>query len=118
MRIPLCAAAALMLLAAPAWADENKPKPKEPTTYHIPYKLTTTNHVMVRVKLNGKGPFNFIVDTGAPALFVATKVAKKAGAEAEKDSMGVFDTLELEGGLKMEKIEGMIADPFQLEGMN
>ena len=80
MRFTACAAAAL-LLAVPAWADE-KPKEKG-KSYEIPYKLTATNHIMVRLKLNGKGPFNFIVDTGAPALFVATKVAKKAGTEPQ-----------------------------------
>ena len=115
MRITACAAAAL-LLTVPAWADE---KPKEPArSYEIPYKLTSTNHIMVRLKLNGKGPFNFIVDTGAPALFVATKVAKKAGTEPDKNGWGTFDSFELEGGLKLEKVEGKIDDPFQLEGMN
>src|SRR5262245_50752360 len=101
-----------IVLAVPALADE-KPKP-----ISVPYKLTGTNHVMVRVKLNGKGPFNFIVDTGAPALFVATKVAKKAGTEPDKNGWGDFDTFELEGGLKLEHVSGKIDDPFQLEGMN
>lgn len=115
MRIIACAAAAL-LLAGPAWADD---KPKEQAkSYEIPYKLTSTNHIMVRLKLNGKGPFNFIVDTGAPALFVATKIAKKAGVEPDRDGFGTFDTFELEGGLKIDKFPGKIDDPFQLEGMN
>ena len=30
--------------------------------------MTTFQHVLVRAKINGKGPFNFILDTGAPAL--------------------------------------------------
>src|SRR5438876_3306461 len=98
MRVMLCAAAAL-LLVVPAHADD-KPKDK-PKSFEVPYKLTFTNHVMVRLKLNGKGPFNFIIDTGAPALFVATKVAKKAGVEAGKDDWGTFETFELEGGLKL-----------------
>src|SRR5262245_21514290 len=101
-----------IVLAVPAFADE-KPKP-----ISVPYKLTGTNHVMVRVKINGKGPFNFIVDTGAPALFVATKIAKKVGVSKEKDGFGTFDSFELEGGLKIEKARGAIEDPFQLEGMN
>jgi serine protease DegQ len=104
----------LALGALPAWA-EDKPQVR---SYSIPYKLTFTNHVMVRAKLNGKGPFNFIVDTGAPALFVATAVAKKAGVEANRTGWGTFDKFELEGGLVLEKAEGKIDDPFQLEGMN
>jgi hypothetical protein len=115
MRFLACAAAAL-LLAVPAWADD---KPKEKAkSYEIPYKLTSTNHIMVRLKLNGKGPFNFIVDTGAPALFVATKIAKKAGCEPDKEGWGTFDTFEMEGGLKLKDVRGKIDDPFQLEGMN
>ncbi len=103
---------AVLLLGCPAFADE-KPKP-----ISVPYKLTGTNHVMVRVKINGKGPFNFIVDTGAPALFVATKVAKKVGVEKGEDGWGTFDHFEIEGGLKIDKARGAIEDPFQLEGMN
>ena len=54
---------------------------------------------MVRAKINGKGPFNFILDTGAPALFVATEVAKKAGVEPDKKGWGTFDSFEIEGGV-------------------
>src|SRR5579871_3038311 len=46
-------------------------------SYQIPYRLTDTNHFLVRVRINGKGPFNFLVDTGAPALYISTETAKK-----------------------------------------
>ena len=48
-------------------------------SFHVPYRLTDTNHFLVRVRINGKGPFNFLVDSGAPALFIATETAKKIG---------------------------------------
>ena len=47
-------------------------------TYQVPYRLTSTNHLLVRVKINGKGPYHFIVDTGAQALFVSTAVCRQA----------------------------------------
>src|SRR4051794_38380388 len=72
-------------------------------TYEIPYKTTIPKHIVVRAKINGKGPFNFILDTGAPALFVATKVAEKAGLKGDAKNWGVIDRFELEGGLVMEK---------------
>jgi hypothetical protein len=75
-------------------------------------------HVLVRAKINGKGPFNFILDTGAPALFVATKVCRKLGIEPDGRGWGVFDRFEIEGGVVLKKLKGRVEDPFQLEGMN
>ncbi|HEV3142813.1 MAG TPA: PDZ domain-containing protein [Gemmataceae bacterium] len=110
MRYLFCAFTAA-LLVVPLRAEEPQP-------VAVPFKLTDTKHIMVRLKLNGKGPFNFIVDTGAPALFVATAVAKKAGVEPDKDGWGKFDKVELEGGVLLEKFSARIEDPFQLKGMN
>src|SRR5262245_3796339 len=86
--------------------------------FQVPYRLTATNHVMVRAKINGKGPFNFILDTGAPTLFVATAVARKLSVVANDNGWGTFDRVEIEGGVVLEKCRGRIEDPFQLEGMN
>lgn len=101
----------LLVPALPVVADETKP-------IAVPYKLTDTKHVLVRVKLNGKGPFNLIVDTGAPALFITKAVAKKAGIEPDKEGWGNVDRFELEGGLVIDKAIGKVDDPFQLKGMN
>lgn len=112
---PGAALAALSLVPPVFAADEAKPAAK---SYEIPYRLTVPKHVLVRAKINGKGPFNFILDTGAPALFVATKVCKKLGIEPDSRGWGVFDRFEIEGGLVLEKAKGRVEDPFQLEGMN
>ena len=45
----------------------------------VPFTLSPTNHLIVRLKINGHGPFNFIVDTGAPTLFVDEGVARQIG---------------------------------------
>jgi hypothetical protein len=116
MRLLWLCAGLVLILVAPLRADE--PKKTEPKTYQIPYRLTKTQHILVRAKINGKGPFNFILDTGAPALFVATKAAKKAGVDPDKDGWGKFDKFEIEGGLPVPGAKGRIEDPFQLEGMN
>jgi hypothetical protein len=84
----------------------------------VPYRLTETQHVMVRVKLNGKGPFNFIIDTGAPVSFVAINVAKKIGLDKNEKKIGVLDKLQFEGGLVQKKVKVMVDTPFQLDGMN
>src|SRR5829696_6379155 len=89
----------LALLATPAAAQEAK----KAETYEVPYRLTVPKHILVRAKINDKGPFNFILDTGAPALFLATEVADKLGVKADKKGWGTFDKFEIEGGVVLKK---------------
>lgn len=98
-------------------ADDPRPAEK-PKKYEIPYRLTDTNHILVRAKLNGKGPFNLILDTGAPAVFITRDVAKKVKVEAGDKGWGTFDSFEVEGGMTVEKVKTRIEDLIQIEGMN
>jgi hypothetical protein len=112
-----CAALAALSLGPAARARAPVPD-KAPRSFEVPYKLTVVKHVLVRAKINGKGPFNFILDTGAPALYVATPVCKKLGIEADRNGWGTFDRFEIEGGVVLTKLKGKVETPFQLEGMN
>jgi serine protease DegQ len=109
-----------LLLAGTLAAADPKPevKPASAARSEVPYRLTDTKHVLVRVKINGKGPFNLICDTGAPAVFITKAVAKKAGADIDKKGWANFEKFELEGGLAVEKARGRVEDLFQLDGMN
>jgi hypothetical protein len=118
MRSFWTAALAALCCLVPPVAAEEKPAPAAAKSYEVPYRLTIPKHILIRAKLNGKGPFNFILDTGAPALFVTPAVARKAGVTPDKGSWGTFDRLEIEGGATVAKIKGRIETPFQLEGMN
>ena len=102
----------IIFLAGPTYAEEAKPP------ILVPYRLTPTQHVLIRAKVNGKGPFNFILDTGAPALFMVTKVADKAGVEANRRGLSKVDRFEVEGGVVFENTQGRVEDIFQIEGMN
>ncbi len=74
MRKQLTAPGLLVALAAatalvPLSRAGNDPKgggqdPQIGQAFRVPYRLTLTNHYLVRVRINGKGPFNFLVDTG------------------------------------------------------
>jgi peroxiredoxin len=97
---------------------EDKKKDGEKQAVEVPYQLTDTKHVRVRVKLNGRGPFNFILDTGAPAAFVTKAVAKAAGLTADEKGWAPVKSFVLEGGLAVDKARVRIEDLFQLEGMN
>lgn len=113
---PIACALLALALAPPLAAGESSKA--ETRTYHVPYRLTATNHVLVRVKINGKGPYNFILDTGAPALFVSTAVCRKLGIPADRKGWGRFARFEIEGGVVLTNATGRIEDLFQLEGMN
>ena len=106
----------LVLLMVGLQLGVDTPKPPAGAV-NVPYRLTDTKHVMVRVKMNGKGPYNLILDTGAPAMFITTKVAKEVGLKNPK-GWSDFESLVLEGGLKIKKARCRGEDLFQLDGMN
>src|SRR3954463_14557860 len=115
-RLGLCLVVVAMGPDAPRDRERD---PEVGKTYQVPYRLTETNHFLVRVRINGKGPFNFLVDTGAPAFYVATETARKVGLEAKKGAFWTpVDRIDFEGGARLEDVKARVEDPFQLVGMN
>lgn len=106
---------AALCLIAPAWADTDRPAAKP---LQVPYRLTVTRHILVRARINRKGPFNFILDTGAPTLFVSKAVGKKLGLANDDNGWATFKQFEIEGGVRLKDLKGRIETPFQVEGMN
>jgi hypothetical protein len=97
----------------------NTRDPQIGQSFQVPYRLTDTNHFLVRVRINGKGPFNFLVDSGAPALYIATETAGKIGLKPAKGQFWTpVDRLDFEGGARLLDIKARVEDPFQLVGMN
>lgn len=74
-RFTLLAAAASVALAAAA--DTPKPAPKSDVIV-VPMEVLPSRHFVVTAKLNDKGPFRFILDTGAPLTLINSKAAKAA----------------------------------------
>jgi hypothetical protein len=99
----------------PLTPPDQKPALK---SYEVPCRMTATKHVMVRAKLNGKGPYNFIVDSGAPAVFLTTAVCKEVGVTPDDKHWGTFDKFEIEGGPVLTGTKARVEDMFQLSGMN
>jgi serine protease Do len=103
-----------MAIAAPKAAD-----PEVGKSYRVPYRMTETNHFLVRVRIDGKGPFNFLVDTGAPALYIGTDAAKKIGLKPEAEEFFTpIGRLEFEGGASLTGMKARVEDIFQMVGMN
>src|SRR3979411_1214109 len=73
MRPPHCALARLLAWPAAASAEA----PAKPIT--VPFELLKSGHMAVQVKVNGKGPYRLIFDTGAPITLLNNKVAKEGG---------------------------------------
>lgn len=79
VRTLFLASVAVLALAALPRADESKKESKEkPKTAVVPFELLKSGHMAVNVKVNGKGPFKLIFDTGAPMTLVNNKLAKEA----------------------------------------
>ena len=119
--VRVCRAAALALLVGlPALAIDAPGRATDVgRSYRVPYRLTDTNHFLVRVRIDGKGPFNFLVDTGAPALFVGAEAAKKVGIKPNPDDFFTpIGRLDFEGGASLTGMNARVEDPFQMVGMN
>jgi hypothetical protein len=113
----LLSAALLLALALPAVADTQKPADVKSTV--IPFTLLKSGHMAVKVKINGKGPYTLIFDTGAPINLLNNKIAKEAGLlKGMKKplfslfgSMGDVKVKEIEiGGLKAKGIAAIVMD--------
>jgi hypothetical protein len=72
-------ALALLIPTLPAAPEKSevKDKPAKPVT--VPFELLKSGHIAVKVKVNGKGPYKLIFDTGAPMSLVNNKLAKESG---------------------------------------
>ncbi|HEX4589825.1 MAG TPA: retropepsin-like aspartic protease [Gemmataceae bacterium] len=80
MRFAVVAVA--LLSVVPARADQPEP-------IAVPFEMLQSGklisgHLAVQVKINGKGPYRLVFDTGAPMILVSTRVGKEAGLMADK----------------------------------
>lgn len=110
--------------ALPAVADDRPKEKGEPKKADapivVPIELLPSRHFVVQVMLDGKGPYRFILDTGAPLTIVNSKTAKEAGLTKKASSgglMGMFGglnqvvvpTMEI-GSVKVEKTTAVVMD--------
>jgi Aspartyl protease/PDZ domain len=110
----LSACAILIPLHAHAQDSVKKDPPKK---FVVPFELIKTQHIVVNVKVNGKGPYRLVFDTGAPDSLISNKIAKEAGLKGTGGGLPLFGgrgttkikELEL-GELKAEDVSAMILD--------
>ncbi len=114
-RISVLMMMGLAAFSAPAVADTPDPAPVK-----VPFQLLRSQHMTVMVKVNGKGPYRLIFDTGAPVILLTNKLARDAGVFSKSQktppfaffgSAGQFKIKSLElGGLKAENLSAIVMD--------
>ncbi len=85
----------------------------------VPFELLESRHMAIQVKVNGKGPYRVIFDTGAPMNLLNNKIAKAAGLLGKNDKgVSIFNgamgaktmkTFEV-GGVKVEGMQTTVMD--------
>jgi membrane-associated protease RseP (regulator of RpoE activity) len=78
MKKILASLMALPLLVGLARADDKPAAKEEPKPVAVKFDLVPSGHFIVKVKINGHGPYNLIFDTGAPSTLITPKVAREA----------------------------------------
>jgi hypothetical protein len=90
----------------------------ESAALQVPYRLAATKHIVVRAKINGRGPFNLVLDTGAPVIVLARKLAEPLNITPDDGHWADLKSLEFEGGVVLNNVATRFDDLYQLEGMN
>jgi hypothetical protein len=55
----------------------------------VPFEVIASKHMAVQIKVNGKGPYRVIFDTGAPITLLSGKIAEEAGI-VKKENKPMF----------------------------
>jgi len=111
----LIVVSAMFLPAFGSAQETTKQEPAKKIT--VPFELIKTQHMVINVKINGKGPYRLVFDTGAPDSLVSNKVANEAGLKGKGGGIPLFGARgqakisELEiGDLKASDVSTMILD--------
>jgi hypothetical protein len=85
----------------------------------VPMEVLKSKHIAVQIKVNGKGPYRVIFDTGSPVTLLSNKIAQEAELLSKEQAkapalfgargMGTAKTLEV-GDIKVEDMPVMIMD--------
>jgi hypothetical protein len=100
-RSSVLATLALSACLAPSLVAQEPPPPKEKAgPVSLPFELVASNHMVVQAKINGKGPFRLIFDSGAPVSLLGNKAAEESGAIAKDAPKSFLMGLRGEGMIK------------------
>jgi Aspartyl protease/PDZ domain len=99
-----------------------------PETITVPFNLLITKHIVIPIKVNGKGPYRVVFDTGAPFNLLGSKIGREAGLidkNAQIPLLGMLamggpatiKSLEV-GDLKTENVPAIVMDHPTIQAMS
>jgi hypothetical protein len=80
--LALVAVAGLMAWVAPGLIAQ-EPTVKKSALITLPFELVASNHMVVQARINDKGPFRLVFDSGAPVSLLGNKAAEESGTVAK-----------------------------------
>ena len=95
----------LSLISSQVQAEDTKKPSAKNDTVVVPFTLVSTGHFIVKVKLNDKGPYSLIFDTGAPTMLISNRIGKASGLLDKKSSISLFSPLGAMAPIKIKKFE-------------
>jgi hypothetical protein len=63
----------------PAPAQSTAKPDKAEAKSVVPFEMLPTNHMLVKARINGKGPYHLIFDLGAPVTLLSNRVSEATG---------------------------------------
>jgi hypothetical protein len=115
--------AVIRVAGHPAAAEE----PKEPTTMPVPFKLAKPDRplILLETMINGRGPYRFVLDTGAGPTMISPGLARELDIkrEAAKKAVGAGGSVEVRFGTVRSlavggtRIEGLKVGIMDLTGI-
>ena len=77
--VAFLAANALAGLGLALTGADDPPRDGEAEAASVPFEMLPSNHMVVRTKINGKGPYQLIFDLGAPITLLSNRAAEDSG---------------------------------------
>ncbi len=71
------------LFAVVSSLTAQEPAAKKSAIITLPFELVASNHMVVQAKINDKGPFRLIFDSGAPVSLLGNRAAEESGTIAK-----------------------------------
>jgi len=112
--LPLLAGALALLPGStpadsPATATPAKKVEARPEASIVSFEMLATNHMVVRAKINDKGPFALIFDVGAPITLLSNRAAEDSGVVKASTPRSFLFAMRGEAEVETLKVGGLTA---------